>query len=384
MHTPAQPPMRIPSSLQPPASSLMTSIHDLSAIDGLRRRMKLDVGWLRRLRNRFYKQHGSAAEALCELPADARAVFADEVEFHPLTPAGRHDSALDGATKLVFRTAQGLLIETVILRMTSGRTAACLSTQVGCAANCDFCATGKMGIARNLSAAEILDQLIQVNQLLADEGRSVRNVVFMGMGEPFHNEDELHTALQVLIDAGCFHLNPKRLLVSTVGVPAAMVRCAERFPLVRQALSLHSARQEVRERIMPIARRHSLGEALVQVRATCGHAVMIEYLMLAGVNDGPDDAAALVDYLRDVPVHVNLIPYNPIAAAPHLAGSDEATRGEFSRALKAAGFPVTTRYSLGADIAAACGQLVRQEHRRASATTRRGDRAVDLHEQPMR
>ncbi len=345
----------------------MISIHDLPAIDGLRRRSKLDVGWLRRLRNRFYKKHASAVEALAELPPVAQPRFACEVEFHPLSLAGRHDSVLDGATKLVFRTAQGLLLETVILRITSGRTAACLSTQVGCAANCDFCATGKMGIARNLSAAEILDQLVQVNQILASEHRSVRNVVLMGMGEPFHNEDEVNTALDVLAAPNCFHLNPQRVLVSTVGVPDAMIRCARRQPQVRMALSLHSARQEVRERLMPIARRHhlqELREVLVEVTAISGQEVMIEYLMLAGVNDAACDSAALIDYLHGIPVHVNLIPYNPIAETPHLTGSDQATRAAFSQALKAAGFPVTIRYSLGADIAAACGQLVRQEHRR--------------------
>lgn len=345
----------------------MPSIHDLPAIDSLRRRLKFDVGWLRRLRNRFYKKHGSAEAALAELPADVRPTFERDVAFHALELVSRHDSARDGATKLVFRTAQGLLVETVILRLASGRTAVCLSTQVGCAANCDFCATGKMGIARNLSAAEILDQLVQVNQLLVPEQRAVRNVVFMGMGEPFHNEAELHAALDVLTHTACFDLNPKRLLISTVGIPDAMVRCAKRDPQVRMALSLHSARQEVREGIMPIARRHSLvelREALVQVTDICGHEVMIEYLLLAGINDSAEDVAALVDYLGGIPVHINLIPYNPIAEAPHLAGSDPETRAEFSRALKAAGFAVTTRYSLGADIAAACGQLVRQEHRR--------------------
>ncbi len=345
----------------------MISIHDLPAIDGLRRRAKLDVEWLRRLRNRFYKKHGSAVEALDELPADARPLFAREVEFHPLTLTSRHDSAVDGATKLVFRTAQALLLETVILRINSGRTAACLSTQVGCAANCDFCATGKMGIARDLSAAEILDQLVQVNQLLHSERRSVRNVVLMGMGEPFHNEQQVNAALDVMTAPSCFHLNPQRVLVSTVGIPDAMIRCARRQPQVRMALSLHSAQQEVRERLMPIARRHrleELREALVEVTAISGQEVMIEYLMLAGINDATRDAEALIDYLRGIPVHINLIPHNPIAEAPHLTGSDQATRAAFSQALEAAGFPVTTRYSLGADIAAACGQLVRQEHRR--------------------
>ena len=266
----------------------------------------------------------------------------------------------------MFRTSQELLIESVILRMTSGRTALCVSTQVGCAANCDFCATGKMGIARNLSSAEILDQLIQASQLLAAEDRRVRNVVFMGMGEPLHNEQALYAALDVLAHPGCFDLNLKRVLVSTVGIPDAMVRCAGRYRDVRMALSLHSALPEVRAQIMPIARRHGLQElraALVEVALIGQHEVMIEYLLLADVNDRPRDVEALVEYLRGIPVHINLIPYNPIAEAPHLTSSSRERREEFSRALKAAGFPVTTRYSLGADIAAACGQLVRQEHR---------------------
>jgi 23S rRNA (adenine2503-C2)-methyltransferase len=242
---------------------------------------------------------------------------------------------------------------------------------VGCAANCEFCATGKMGIARNLSAAEILDQLIQANGLLAAEGRSIRNLVFMGMGEPLHNEDQLYAALDVLADRECFNLNLKRVLISTVGIPEAMLRCARRFPDARMALSLHSARQKVRERIVPIARRHGLAElraALAEVAATGGHEVMIEYLLLAGINDGPADLEALVAYLRGIPVHINLIPYNAITGAWHLVGTDSQRRAEFSQALKAAGFAVTTRYSLGADIAAACGQLARQDDRRARVT----------------
>jgi 23S rRNA (adenine2503-C2)-methyltransferase len=344
----------------------MISIHDTRAIDQLWRRHKLDPGELRRLRNAFYKQQRATTDALAELSAAARVALVDEIEFHALRLESHHDSRLDGATKLVFRTAQDLLIETVILRMASGRTALCLSTQVGCAANCDFCATGKMGIARNLSVAEILDQLVQANALLASEGRTVRNVVFMGMGEPFHNEQELYSALDVLVDRRAFHFNPRRLLVSTVGIPQAMIRCARRWPEVRMAVSLHSAREETRRRLMPISARHGLAElraALVEVAALQGHEVMIEYLLFENLNDTPEDIAALTDYLRGIPVHINLIPYNPIADAPHLVGSDKPRREAFSRALKAAGFPVTTRYSLGADIAAACGQLVRQESR---------------------
>ena len=349
----------------------MPSIHDLAAVDLLVRGNKIDVCRLRKLRNAFFKKHRAAGEALAELgdePA-ARAVAA-QIEFHPLALASRHHSALDGATKLIFRTAAGLLLESVMLRLGSGRTALCVSTQVGCAANCQFCATGKMGIARNLSAAEILDQLAQANQLLAAEGRAVRNVVFMGMGEPFHNEAQLHSAVDVLLDSRAFHLNPKRLLISTVGIPEAMLRSARRWPDVRLALSLHSARQDVRRQLIPIADRYPLDvlrRAMDEVTAIQGHPLMIEYLLLAGLNDTDADVEALVAYLRGLTVHVNLIPYNPIDGAANLVGSGAARRAEFSAALKAAGFTVTTRYSLGADIAAACGQLVRQENRRAAS-----------------
>jgi 23S rRNA (adenine2503-C2)-methyltransferase len=344
----------------------MISIHDFDAVEQLRRRHKLDRQRLRRLRTALYKKHKDAAAALAELPDEARRDFTANVEFHTLRLEGRYDSKRDGATRLVFRTPGGLLLESVILRIASGRTALCVSTQVGCAANCDFCATGKMGIAHNLSAAEILDQLVQAQQLLAAEDRSARNVVFMGMGEPFHNEAKLHAALEVLTDPRAFDLNPRRLMISTVGIPEAMVRCARRWPEVRMALSLHSVRDEVRRRLMPISRRYglpALREALEQVAAIQHHEVMIEYLLLAGVNDTPDDASALAAFLRGIAVHVNLIPYNPIVESPHLVPSEPGRGKAFSAALKAAGFPVTTRYSLGADIAAACGQLVRTEHR---------------------
>jgi 23S rRNA (adenine2503-C2)-methyltransferase len=228
-----------------------------------------------------------------------------------------------------------------------------------------------MGLVRNLTAAEILDQLAIANRLLVDERRTIRNLVFMGMGEPFHNESQLNRAIDVLTDSRAFDLHQRRIVVSTVGVPAAMIRLADRYPQVRLALSLHSARPEVRERLMPLAGRHGLAElrqALLHVTAVQQHPVMIEYLLLADVNDTAVDAAMLIEYLGGLNVHVNLIPYNPIGPStvigvePICASSTER-REDFSRSLKAAGFPVTTRYSLGADIAAACGQLVREQQR---------------------
>src|SRR5207253_913656 len=139
-----------------------------------------------------------------------------------------HDSRLGGASKLVFRTVHGQLIEAVILRIGSGRTSLCISSQAGCAARCAFCATGHMGAAVQLTAAEILDQVVQANQLLRAEGRTIRNVAFMGMGEPLHNEAAVFEAIEVLISAALFGLSPGRVILSTVGILDGMVRCAER------------------------------------------------------------------------------------------------------------------------------------------------------------
>jgi len=227
-----------------------------------------------------------------------------------------------------------------------------------------------MGLRANLSAAEIVDQLAVANRLLASEDRRVRNIVFMGMGEPLHNETGVHEALHLLTASESFAHADSRILVSTVGVPDAMVRLVQRFPRVRLALSLHAARPEVREKIVPMEGRHPIGElrdAIAEVaalqnagRSGEGPAVMLECVMLRGVNDGPEDADAIVRFCRGLPVHINLIPYNAVDGVD-LRGTDRPGQRAFAQRLKDAGFKVTVRYSLGQDIAAACGQLVRRE-----------------------
>lgn len=352
-----------------------TTIIDLSGVERVRRELRIDPQAVRRIRNAILKHGRGDDDALAELPDDVRDEFAGEIALHALQLHSRSDSNRDGATKLLFRTSTGMLIESVILRIATGRTTLCVSSQVGCAAACDFCATGKMGIARNLAPAEILDQLVQARQIAAAEGRTIRNLVFMGMGEPFHNEENLYAVLAALTAPELFHHPASRILVSTVGIPDAMIRAARRFPAIHFALSLHSARQEVRQRLIPLAARFPLASLLrslaelnrIQPPNTD---VMIEYLMLAGVNDSAADAHALVGWLRGLRVHVNLIPYNPIDDAPHLAGSSREAREAFGAILKNAGIKTTIRYSLGADIAAACGQLVRKENRRIAGATR--------------
>lgn len=342
------------------------SIYDSIAVDRLRAELKFEPRRLRSLRTAYFKKFLGAEAALAELPDDIRQQFADRVEFHPLTIAEARDSEIDGATKLVLRTPAGYLVESVIMRTGTGRVALCLSSQVGCAAACEFCATGQMGVAKSLSTAEILDQVILADEHLRAEGRNVRNIVFMGMGEPFHNEEAIYETVSALVAPELFHCPPSRILISTVGIPDAMVRCARRFPKVNLALSLHSVRQDVRERLIPIAAKYPLDVLRAAVRSVNEiqqNTVMVEYLMLAGVNDSPDDATALAAWLTDLDAHVNLIPYNAIASAPSLHSTERPERDAFAAILREAGFVTTIRYSLGADIAAACGQLVQSENR---------------------
>lgn len=343
--------------LAPSAVSEPISIYDSRRVEQLRRELRVDPQRIRRWRNSLLKRFLPDSQAIAEFPEAAR------LAVHALDEDQRFDSTVDGATKLLLRTSAGMLVESVILRIASGRTTLCISSQVGCAAACRFCATGKMGVARPLSVAEILDQVLRAGQLLREEKRTLRNIVFMGMGEPFHNEENLYQTLQTLIAPEYFNHAPAKILVSTVGIAEAMVRCGEKFPKVNLALSLHSARQEVREQLIPLAKKYPLDQlwdAIAELNRIQRKSVMIEYLMLADVNDSDDDARQLIAWVDGLDVHVNLIPFNTIEGAPELAASDRSRREVFATILKSAGIKTTMRYSLGQDIEAACGQLVRR------------------------
>ena len=340
----------------------MVTIYDTTELEALRSRNAVQPHRMKRFRNALFKHARGWEEALSVLPENARDDFSQNVVFEQLVLEERHDSAIDGASKLIFRTADDHLIESVVLRPQTGRTSICISSQVGCACYCSFCATGKMGFTRNLTRAEMLDQVAQANRMVEPEGRSIRNVVFMGMGEPLLNLENVFSAVECLKAASFFNLSGARITVSTVGIPHAMERFAEHFPDVQLALSLHTARQDIRERLMPQARKYPLDmlrDALV--KASRSGRVMIEYLMLEGVNDSDEDARALEAYLAGIPVHINIIPCNEYAGS-NRRGTPQSGRKRFADHLKAAGFDTTLRYSLGSDIAAACGQLV--QHKR--------------------
>jgi 23S rRNA (adenine2503-C2)-methyltransferase len=335
----------------------MTLLFDNAATESLRLDLRLSHEVIRRLRNRLLKRFLPDLVALKDFPES------HHLKLHCLELLQRYDSQIDGSTKLLFRTEAGLQLETVILRIATGRTTLCVSSQVGCAAACEFCATGHMSVVQNLTVAQILDQIVQAGQILATEQRLLNNIVFMGMGEPFHNEQNLFEVVKCLTDSRLFARSPGSLLISTVGIPESMIRCAERFPDVNLALSLHSVDQEVRQSIIPLARKYRLPElkrTIMEINRLQMRPLMLEYLMLAGVNDSTNQAMELASWSRDLNVHINLIPFNPIDDAPDLQGSSPDVIRQFSDALKKAGLKVTTRYSLGNDIAAACGQLVRK------------------------
>ena len=336
---------------------LMISVYDIDALEGWARDHGVSEHRLKRFRIALFKKACSLEVCLEEIPADRQDAFAAAVAFPSLRLAGRQDSNSDGASKLSFRTQDGHLIETVILRVASGRTSVCISSQVGCAANCAFCATGKLGLTRNLTGPEILDQVLLAMRMLREENRSLRNVVFMGMGEPLHNETHLYQALDALRDPRGFYFADRHLMVSTVGMVDAMGRFVERYPDIRLALSLHSARQGVRKSLMPAGK----SQTLLRLRdrlpdAGTSRPIMIEYLLLKGVNDGPEDLTALIEYLQGHQVHINLITFNPYPGAVFTPVS-RTERERFGAALRTAGFTVTLRRSLGEDISAACGQL---------------------------
>ena len=338
----------------------MTELHDAAGLARLCKRHRCDPQPLQRLVRAVLQRGESPAVARESAGSRLPAALLDELDWSTPGLLVRRDSQLDGATKLLLRSRGGKEFEVVLLRVRSGRTALCVSIQAGCPAGCTFCATGGLGLRGRLELSDVLGSVLLGRQLAADEGRSLRNLVFMGMGEPLFEEELLHAALERLCDPRGFAFAPRRVSVSTVGVPEAMVRLAEAHPGVRQALSLHSARDEVRRGLIPLAEKHPLGElrrAAREVGRLTGGRVLVEYLLLAGLTDRPEDEAALCEWLEGLPVHLNLLPYNALASAPQLVPTPREAREAFAARMRARGIRTTLRRSLGGDVAAACGEL---------------------------
>jgi len=308
------------------------------------------------IRQWIFGKRVSDFDAMHDVPAAVRQQLATEFDFW----AGkivRHQIATDRTEKLLLELRQGDLVECVLMRETD-RATVCVSTQVGCGMGCVFCASGLEGVKRNLSMGEILEQILRVDRLLAKEER-ITNIVVMGMGEPLANLKNLLPALETLNEKGGMGLGARRITISTVGLPDKMrelARCGTPYNL---AVSLHAPENSLRTEIVPTNKGTGIDAILAAADdyfEVTGRRVTYEYVLLAGKNDGPEQAKQLAKLLRDRVAHVNLIPMNPVAPIDLTAPAEPRTK-MFVEMLEHGGVNVTVRKRKGADIDAACGQL---------------------------
>jgi 23S rRNA (adenine2503-C2)-methyltransferase len=262
--------------------------------------------------------------------------------------------------KALISLEDGLKIEIVLLEHGAGRNTVCLSSQVGCPLGCLFCATGKMGFKRNLTDAEIVEQAVYFARLLKKQGKQINNVVFMGMGEPFLNYENVMDAIKILNDKDGLNIGARHISISTIGVTSGIKKLATQPLQVNLAISLHASNDDLREQLISANRKYPLDaivEELNNYLKQTGRRVMIEYLMIDKFNDGKEQALELANLLRqiDPPLFfVNLIAYNP---TEDFKPSPAKIIKDFKLALNKQGIEVTERYRFGQDIKAACGQL---------------------------
>ena len=307
----------------------------------------------RQLATWIYRKGVIDLDAMTDLPKDFRAALAQRAVV-ALPEVERETPSADGSRKFVFRLQDGARVSSVLMP-DDGRVTLCLSTQVGCGYACAFCLTGTMGLARNLSAAEMVGQ-----GLCANAKEPATHLVFMGMGEPLANYAELITTLRILTDAKLgLGYSPRRITVSTVGLVSGIEKLGRENLKVNLAISLHAASDETRSRLMPVNRAWNLDALMGAIRRyplAPRQRVFFEYVLLDGVNDNPDDAQRLVRLLRNVRAKVNLIPFNDWPGS-EFRRPPLARILAFQSILLDAGVTTTVRWSRGEDIGAACGQL---------------------------
>ena len=311
----------------------------------------------RQIYNGIWKRGVTEFADMSNLSRDLRAALADQA-FVSLPAVVHHDVSEDGTQKFVLRLADGKQIESVFIPDTPKQTF-CVSTQVGCAMGCAFCLTGKMGLIRHLTAAEIAAQV----RLLARSTNLLDkpfNIVLMGMGEPLQNYDATMKAMRMLNEKEGFDMHPKRVTLSTVGLVPMMDKLAQEELMPNLAVSLHAATEETRRAIVPPTKKYSLQDILDACKrfpVSKRRRIMFEYVMLAGVNDSDADARKLVKVLSGIKAKVNLLPLNAAPGIPFERPSD-ARINAFAKILADKGLMVSVRKSRGRDIRAACGQLI--------------------------
>jgi 23S rRNA (adenine2503-C2)-methyltransferase len=321
--------------------------------------LKIPQFRLKQLLNAVFRQGISDYEAISVFSGELKKTLSERLPILCITEVNRTVSS-DGSTeKVAFRLATGELIEAVLMKYSDGRNSVCISSQAGCPMGCKFCATGTLKFSRNLTAEEITDQVLYFCSRLLQNKEQLTNLVFMGMGEPFLNYGQVMKAINILNNPDYFNLAARRMTVSTCGIIDGIEKFTAEKLQVNLAISLHSAFQATREKIMPVARMAGLDELLRSVERYCTKThrrVSFEYVMLKGINDSEKDALELARISRNKLIHINLIPYNE-TGTNGIMGSDKKTISAFKNILQKAGVNVTVRITMGQDIAAACGQL---------------------------
>ncbi|MEA2620970.1 MAG: rRNA (adenine2503-C2)-methyltransferase [Chloroflexota bacterium] len=322
---------------------------------------------------------------LLTLPSDLRSDLEADFSFDTVADTELREGDGGLTEKALHRLADGALIESVLMHYPARpgsreRHTLCISSQAGCAVGCPFCATGELGFGRDLEVAEIVDQVRHASRRLVAEGRRLTNIVFMGMGEPLLNLDRVLSSIEALNDRRRFGLGARHITVSTSGVVPGIRRLTALGPQFTLAVSLHAARDPLRDVLVPLNRRWPVDEVVEAARdhsRTTGRRISYEVTMIGGINDTEDDASAMVELLRGDHAHVNLIPMNPVAHTPWTA-SPMPVIERFAATLRAAGIETTIRRNRGQEVGAACGQLAaeRAGEPPAPAVARRRARLV--------
>jgi len=306
----------------------------------------------------IYQHYATNFQAMTNLPKALRHSLAETLDIRLPQPIDILQSTDGQTTKTLFQLPDGEAIEAVLMRYSKRRTL-CISTQAGCAMDCPFCATGQMGFRRNLTAGDIVAQVLFYARRLAVTGDRVTNIVFMGMGEPLANYAATWEAIRRLNDPEGFGLGARMMTVSTVGLVPAIRQMMKEPEQIGLAVSLHAPTNTLRDELVPVNRRYPLDMLMATCRDyvdTTHRRITFEYALMDGKNDSPEQARQLADLLAGLLCHVNLIPLNPTTDGPY-GGSSPARVIAFRDQLQAKGIPTTVRLRRGIDIQAGCGQL---------------------------
>jgi len=330
----------------------------LSELETLMLSMDLPKFNAAQIYNWIYKNQVQDINEMGNLPLSLREKLKQNYDLHPLILEKISGSESQGTQKFLFKLSQGSNVESVLMN-TEKRVTACISSQVGCALDCKFCATGKMGFNKNLSVGEIVDQVLQLQSY---SKRRITNIVYMGMGEPFLNYKRVISSARLLNDNNGIGLGARRITISTAGVVPAINEYAEEKHPFKLAISLNASSQSQRNSIMPISKIHPLNTLMKAVRKyfeNTGRKPTFEYVLLDKINDEAEDGIRLISLIGNLPCKLNVIPYNEIGG--FYKSPSESRINVFLAALKQAPFIVTVRRSKGLKIDAGCGQLAVQE-----------------------